>query len=41
MRYRTAKVWKNFNLVYDLKGHTQSVWAVLGVDEDQYLTGAS
>ena len=36
---RTAKVWKNFNLAYDLKGHQQSVWAVLGVEEDQFLTG--
>ncbi|KAF5330954.1 hypothetical protein D9619_005411 [Psilocybe cf. subviscida] len=38
---KTAKVWKNFNLVYDLKGHTQSVWAVIGIDEDQYLTGSA
>jgi len=36
---RTAKVWKNFNLTHDLKGHQQSVWAVLAVDEEQYLTG--
>jgi phospholipase A-2-activating protein len=36
---RTAKVWKNFTLAYELKGHQQSVWAVLGVDEDQFLTG--
>ena len=36
---RTAKVWKNFILAYELKGHQQSVWAVLGVDEDQFLTG--
>jgi len=26
-------------LAYDLKGHQQSVWAVLGVDEDKVLTG--
>lgn len=37
--HRTAKVWKNFNLTHDLKGHQQSVWAVLAVDEEQYLTG--
>jgi phospholipase A-2-activating protein len=36
---RTAKVWKNFSLAYDLKGHEYSVWAVLALDEDQYLTG--
>lgn len=34
-------MWKNFSLTYDLKGHQQSVWAVLGIDEDQYLTGKS
>lgn len=26
-------------LVYDLKGHQQSVWAVLAIDEQQFLTG--
>ena len=26
---RTAKVWKDFQLAYDLVGHKQSVWAVL------------
>ena len=36
---RTAKVWKNFTLVYDLKEHEQSVWAVLAIDEDRFLTG--
>ena len=36
---RTAKVWKNFSLVHDLKGHQQSVWAVKIVEEDTYLTG--
>jgi hypothetical protein len=36
---RTAKVWKNFNLAYELKGHEQSVWAVLAIDEEQTLTG--
>ncbi len=37
--FRTAKVWKSFKLAYDLKGHEQSVWAVLAVDEEQFLTG--
>lgn len=35
----TAKVWKDFQLVYDLKGHEGAVWAVLVLDNDQYLTG--
>ncbi|KAL0565642.1 WD repeat protein Lub1 [Marasmius crinis-equi] len=38
---RTAKVWKNFQLAYELKGHEQSVWAVLAVDEDQVLTASA
>jgi len=38
---RTAKVWKKFQLAYDLKGHEQSVWAVLAIGEDQYLTGSA
>lgn len=37
---RTAKVWKDFTLAYELKGHEQSVWAVLAVDEEQFITGA-
>jgi hypothetical protein len=37
---RTAKVWKNFTLAYDLKGHGQSVWAVVAIDEERFLTGA-
>jgi hypothetical protein len=37
---RTAKVWTKFQLVYDLVGHTQSVWAVVSIEGDQYLTGA-
>jgi hypothetical protein len=37
---RTAKVWTNFQLVNDLVGHTQSVWAVLSIEGDGYLTGA-
>ena len=38
---RTAKVWKAYRLVYELTGHTQSVWAVLALEADQYLTGMS
>jgi hypothetical protein len=40
-RPRTVKVWKNFQLVHDLKGHQQSVWAVLAIDEECVLTGTS
>lgn len=39
---RTAKVWKNWQLEYTLKGHEQSVWAVLALDgpeDDLVLTG--
>lgn len=36
---RTAKVWKNFSLVFDLKAHQQSVWAVLVIEGDHFLTG--
>lgn len=36
---RTAKVWQNFQLAYELRGHEQSVWAVLVVDEETFLTG--
>ncbi|KAF8197500.1 phospholipase A-2-activating protein [Pholiota molesta] len=38
---KTARVWKNFTQAYELKGHQQSVWAVLGIDEDQYLTASA
>jgi phospholipase A-2-activating protein len=36
---RTAKVWVNFQLINDLVGHTQPVWAVLAIRPDEYLTG--
>ena len=29
-----------FQLVHDLIGHTQSVWAALAMEGDEYLTGA-
>ena len=36
-------MWKNFQLAYTLKGHEQSVWAVLAIegDDDVVLTGPS
>ncbi|KAJ1308758.1 hypothetical protein OPQ81_004449 [Rhizoctonia solani] len=37
----TARVWKNFQQVHELRGHSHSVWAVLAVDEDQILTGSA
>jgi phospholipase A-2-activating protein len=37
---RTAKVWANFQLVQDLVGHTQSVWAVVAMEGGECLTGA-
>ena len=36
---RTARVWRNFQLAYELKGHQQSVWAVLAIEEQHVLTG--
>jgi phospholipase A-2-activating protein len=36
---RTAKVWRDFQLLHDLRGHEQSVWAVLAMDEELILTG--
>ncbi|KAG2067056.1 PFU-domain-containing protein [Suillus decipiens] len=38
---RTAKVWKQFQLVYDLKGHQQAVWGVLAIDDEQFLTASA
>ncbi|GAA5960503.1 hypothetical protein JCM8115_003201 [Rhodotorula mucilaginosa] len=41
---KTAKVWKDWQLEYTLKGHEQSVWAVLALDgpeDDLVLTGAA
>ncbi|KAH9945813.1 phospholipase A-2-activating protein [Epithele typhae] len=35
---KTAKVWKDFKLLYDLVGHQQSVWAVVAIDSGQFLT---
>lgn len=39
--YSTARVWKNFQQIHELRGHSGSVWAVLAVDEDQTLTGSA
>jgi hypothetical protein len=36
---RTARVWKNYKPAYELRGHTQAVWAVVAIDDDQFLTG--
>lgn len=41
IRRRTAKVWKDFKLLYDLVGHQQSVWAVLAINSEEFLTGSS
>ncbi|EPS96818.1 hypothetical protein FOMPIDRAFT_1038034 [Fomitopsis schrenkii] len=38
---RTAKVWKDFKLLYDLVGHQQSVWAVLAINSEEFLTGSA
>lgn len=36
---RTARVWRNWECVAILSGHTQAVWAVLALTEDLVLTG--
>ncbi|KAG1823274.1 WD40-repeat-containing domain protein [Suillus variegatus] len=38
---KTAKVWKQFQLVYDLKGHQQAVWGVIAIDDEQFLTASA
>ncbi|THH03422.1 hypothetical protein EW145_g6267 [Phellinidium pouzarii] len=40
---RTAKVWRDFQQLYELRGHEQSVWAVHILDEDAetYLTASA
>jgi len=34
----TARVWKNWECVYTLKGHERAVWAVLSLGNNEYLT---
>lgn len=38
---KTARVWKNWECVAVLAGHTQAVWAVLALNEDLVLTAAA
>ncbi|KIP12347.1 hypothetical protein PHLGIDRAFT_124238 [Phlebiopsis gigantea 11061_1 CR5-6] len=38
---KTARVWKNFQELWELSGHEQAVWAVLALSPDQFLTGAA
>jgi phospholipase A-2-activating protein len=37
----TARVWKGWECVYTLTGHDRAVWAVLALDNDEYLTGTN
>ncbi|RKP34726.1 WD40-repeat-containing domain protein, partial [Dimargaris cristalligena] len=37
----TAKVWRNWQCVYDLVGHQYAVWAVQGLSDGTILTGAA
>ncbi|KAK0531494.1 hypothetical protein OC834_002936 [Tilletia horrida] len=37
----TARVWKDWACVAELKGHTNAVWAVLLVDDDRVLTAGA
>jgi WD40 repeat protein len=36
---RTARIWKNWECIAILAGHTQAVWAVLALTDDLVLTG--
>jgi phospholipase A-2-activating protein len=36
---RTARVWRDWDCVAILAGHTQAVWAVLALTDDLVLTG--
>lgn len=36
---RTARVWRSWECVAILAGHTQAVWAVLALTDDLVLTG--
>lgn len=38
---KTAKIWRNWECVATLKGHEQSVWAVVAVDHDRVLTASA
>jgi len=37
--HSTAKVWKDFKLAYNLKGHSQSVLTVVALDGEEFITG--
>ncbi|KAE8256447.1 hypothetical protein A4X13_0g2627 [Tilletia indica] len=37
----TARVWKDWACVAELKGHTNAVWAVLLIDDDRVLTAGA
>lgn len=38
---KTARVWKDGALLYELKGHEQAVWAVLVLSKSLILTGSA
>ena len=38
---KTARVWRNWQCQYELKGHDQAVWAVLAMPNDEYFTGSA
>lgn len=38
---KTARVWKNEKLLYELTGHEQAVWAVLVLSKSLILTGSA
>ncbi|KIY50770.1 phospholipase A-2-activating protein [Fistulina hepatica ATCC 64428] len=37
----TARLWRDFQLAYELKGHSASVLSVLALNEEQFITGSA
>jgi len=37
--HSTAKVWKDFKLAFDLRGHESSVLTVVAIDGEEFITG--
>ncbi|CAK5265205.1 unnamed protein product [Mycena citricolor] len=37
----TARVWRDFNAAFELKGHEDSVWDAIAVSEDEFITASA
>eukprot|EP00842_Homolaphlyctis_polyrhiza_P000980 jgi/Hompol1/1883/HPOL_005766-RA len=38
---KTAKVWRDGSILFNLEGHTQAVWGVLAIEPDKFLTASA